>query len=97
MSGIDIDDLTDAELIDLKRRITERLKTQQNFAKALKPRLDKLSKAGISLNEIFRRADIARSNWSRWINGHTGPTLKTHTRLMAVIEKAEEDLARQRT
>lgn len=51
MSGINIDDLTEAELIDLKRRIAERLKTQ-NYAKALKPRLDKLNEAGISLNEI---------------------------------------------
>ena len=66
-----------------------------NYAKALKPRLKKLTEAGISINEIFRRAEIARSNWSRWSSGDTSPTMKTHNRLIAVIEKAEAEIVRK--
>lgn len=67
----------------------------QNYAKALEPRLKKLQKAGVSLNEIFRRAEVARSNWSRWSSGDTSPTMNTHQRLIAVIEKAETEVARK--
>jgi predicted transcriptional regulator len=67
----------------------------QNYAKGVEPRLKKLQKAGISINEIFRRAKISRSNWSRWSSGDTSPTLNTHNRLMAEIERAEAEVARK--
>lgn len=70
--------------------------TKTNYAKALKPRIDKINKGGISLNEIFRRADIARSNWSRWWNGDTAPTMKTYDRFVATLETCEKEIARKK-
>lgn len=66
----------------------------QNYAKTLAPRLKKLQTAGVSINEIFRRAEVSRSNLSRWTSGDTSPTMKTHLRLTSVIEKAEAEVAR---
>jgi hypothetical protein len=66
-----------------------------NYAKALLPRIKKINRGGISLNEIFRRAEIARSNWSRWMSGDTAPTMKTHDRFVSTLEKCESEIERK--
>lgn len=37
-----------------------------------------------TLPDLFKRADVAYSNWFRWVNGETTPTVGVLEKLLAV-------------
>ncbi len=45
--------------------------------------------AGLSLNELCRKAEIARSTFTRWKAGDNGLRVDSYDRLIDVIEAAE--------
>lgn len=47
--------------------------------------------AGLTVTELCRRSNIARSTLFRWETGATGPLLENHQRLVAVVEQAEAE------
>lgn len=45
--------------------------------------------AGITITELCRRADVARSTWTRWKSGDTTPTGRILGRLYGALPEKE--------
>jgi transcriptional regulator with XRE-family HTH domain len=47
------------------------------------------AKAGKSMLQVCREAEIAPSTWARWKAGETSPTLNNYMRIAKAVEPAE--------
>lgn len=53
--------------------------------------VDRAGKAGLSVSELARRADIAPSTFNRWRSGETSPTLEVFARVEGVVASVEAE------